>query len=62
MTRFMATMEMMLLTEVVEKTSFGGVKVTTFSRLFGGVHINSANIEGVEVGQQVGNAVINALG
>ena len=31
------------------------------SRLFGGVHINSANIEGVEVGQLVGDAVLDNL-
>ena len=32
------------------------------SRLFGGVHINAANIDGVLVGEQIGNFVFDNFG
>ncbi|NJM18086.1 MAG: vanadium-dependent haloperoxidase [Richelia sp. RM2_1_2] len=32
------------------------------SRLFGGVHINSANVDGVSVGEQIGNFVFDNFG
>lgn len=48
-----------------ESISYGSFTEAAFanadSRLFGGVHINSANIEGVEVGQLVGEAVLDEL-